>query len=426
MGICVLYRCGVLGLFAGVLVAQRAPIPRADELPGSPFAIRKTWVIGGAGSWDYLTLDPVAGQLFVTHQTKVQVVDIASGAVAGEVSGFGEAHAVALDPNGQTGYVSDGRSNKVFFFDRRTFQVTGFVEVPASPRALVFERATGMLVAFGALPVAPPPPRDAPKPSPSEAPTWWCTYPGNRWPPPPDYQSVVSIIDPEKKARIADVQVCGLLGAAEADGAGQAWFSISNFNSVGRLSIFGIVEMAHNRIPAELNGAHGSIAANGTLLLDFRARVGPHYRTFRLGNRCRDARAVAVDVVHQRLFAACANQVFTVVATDTGTPMTELTIGPGADAMAYDASRGLIFTANGGGYGSVTIIRQHLTDSYAVIQNLPTLQQARTMAVDPSSGLVYLVTSLYGADLRNPPANGIGTLKLNPVDGSFRVLVIGN
>jgi len=106
--------------------------------------------------------------------------------------------------------------------------------------------------------------------------------------------------------------------------------------------------------------------------------------------------------------------------------MTELTIGPGADAMAYDASRGLIFTANGGGYGSVTIIRQHLTDSYAVIQNLPTLQQARTMAVDPSSGLVYLVTSLYGADLRNPPANGIGTLKLNPVGGSFRVLVIGN
>ncbi len=62
-------------------------------------------------------------------------------------------------------------------------------------------------------------------------------------------------------------------------------------------------------------------------------------------------------------------------------------------------ARGLIFTANGGGYGSVTIVRQHLTDSYSMIQNLPTLQQARTMAIDPSTGLVYLVTTLYGAKL---------------------------
>ena len=94
--------------------------------------------------------------------------------------------------------------------------------------------------------------------------------------------------------------------------------------------------------------------------------------------------------------------------------------------MGYDPSHGMIFTANGGGYGSVTIVRQHLTDSYAVIQNLPTMQQARTMAIDPSTGLAYLVTTLYGAKLDHPPVNGIGTLKLSPVDGSFQVLVIGN
>jgi DNA-binding beta-propeller fold protein YncE len=135
---------------------------------------------------------------------------------------------------------------------------------------------------------------------------------------------------------------------------------------------------------------------------------------------------VAVDARHWRLFAACANQKLKVLATDTGASIAGLTIGPGVDGMAYDPGRDLIFTANGGGYGSVTIVRQHLTDSYAVIQNLPTMQQARTMAVDPSTGLVYLVTTLYGANLRNPPVNGIGTLKLNPVDGSFQVLVIGD
>ena len=67
-----------------------------------------------------------------------------------------------------------------------------------------------------------------------------------------------------------------------------------------------------------------------------------------------------------------------------------------------------------------------VTDAYTVVQNLPTLQQARTMAVNPSNGDVYVVTTLYGANLANPPVNGLGTLKLNPVDGSFQVLVIGN
>jgi len=253
---------------------------------------------------------------------------------------------------------------------------------------------------------------------------------GNSWPPPPAYQSLVSIIDPDKQTRIADVRVCGVLRAAQADGDGQVYFAIGNFNAVGRLNASTILQLARDRGPAEMRRVSGSISGNGTLLLDFKMdktmSAGPHFRVFPLGRECQDARAVAVDAAHQRLFAACANQKLKVLTTDTGASIAGLTIGPGVGAMAYDAGLGLIFTANGGGYGSVTVVRQHLTDSYAVIQNLPTMQQARTMAIDSSTGLVFLVTTLYGANLKNPPMNGIGTLKLNPVDGSFQVLVIGN
>ena len=79
-------------------MAQMAPIPSSDELSGQPYAIQKSWVIGGVGEWDYLTLDPAARQLFITHQTRAQVVDVDSGTVAGEVTGFSDAHAVVLDP----------------------------------------------------------------------------------------------------------------------------------------------------------------------------------------------------------------------------------------------------------------------------------------------------------------------------------------
>ena len=87
--------------------------------------------------------------------------------------------------------------------------------------------------------------------------------------------------------------------------------------------------------------------------------------------------------------------------------------------------RGLIYSANGGGYGSLTIIQQDAnTDSYAVIQNLPTLARARTLAVDPSSGVVYLVTDLRGVDLTK--MGGIGTLHFDPIQGSFQVIVVGH
>ena len=429
---------GVVWVLAGAgLAAQVAPIPSADELPGQPFVIKKKWVIGGAGNWDYLTMDASARQLFIAHQTQVQVVDVDSGKVAGEVSGFSEAHSVALDPDGQWGYVSDGRANLIQVFDRRTFEVVAKISLGASPRALAFEPKTGLLFAFGSLPAPPATQQSHRQPvHPSHRPPVDrseidpCSAYADSWPPPTPYESLISIIDPDKRTKVADVQVCGILGAAQADGDGQVYFTIVNFNEVGRLNAQAIQDLAQHHAPADLRSLNGSVSAGGTLLLDFKMATttgaGTMFRTFRLGQECQDARAVAVDAANARIFAGCANQKLKVIAADTGGSVAALTIGPGVDAMAYDAARGLIFTANGGGYGSVTVVRQHLTDSYAVIQNLPTLQQARTIAVDPSTGLVYLVTTLYGADLKDPPKNGIGTLKLNPVDGMFQVLVVGN
>ncbi len=410
------------------LAAQVAPIPSASELPGSPFAIRKTWMIGGKGNWDYLTIDPITRQLFVTHQTTVQVVDLDSGTVAGEVTGFGEAHAVVVDPNGQVGYVSDGRANVIRVFDRRTFQVTATIPVASSPRALVFEPQTGLLIAFGSLPTPPPPPKNAPPPPAGRGDP--CSLYDHGSSPPAAYQSLVSIVDPGKQATVADVQVCGILGAAQADGKGQVYFTIGNFNEVGRLNASSILELARQHSPADLRRRSGSMSADGTLLLDFKTwtamGAGSDFKVFPVGRDCQNPRGVAVDAARARIFVSCPNQSLKVIASDTGNSIAALTIGPGVDAMAYDASRGLIFTANGGGYGSLTIVRQHLNDSYSVIQNLPTMEQARTIAVDPSTGLAYLVTTLYGAKLEHPPVSGIGTLKMGPVDGSFRVLVVGN
>jgi hypothetical protein len=139
-------------LGCAALPAQQPPA--ATELPGSPFAIRKTWIIGGVGNWDYMTMDPAAQRLYIAHGAQVQVVDVETGQVAGVISGLREAHAIALDDTGQFGYVSDGPAGQVKVFDRRTLALVATILTGPAPRALVYEPQNRLLFAVCANPSA--------------------------------------------------------------------------------------------------------------------------------------------------------------------------------------------------------------------------------------------------------------------------------
>jgi DNA-binding beta-propeller fold protein YncE len=256
------------------------------------------------------------------------------------------------------------------------------------------------------------------------------TNPGERMP-----ESVISVIDPHKQRELVDIRVCGLLGSAATDGTGGLYVTFTSRNIVARLDAVALAQMlaAPDTEPKTIEVAGKPYVYEVVTELDWRAQtrtsapsgdVMPELRTIGLSN-CSGPRGLAIDSRENRLFVGCDRKL-AVLDSGSGASIASFDIGPGTDSIAYDAARGLIFTANGGGYGSVTIARQHLTDSYSVIQNLSTMEQARTMAIDRSTGMVYLVTTLYGANLSNPPMNGIGKLQLSPVNGSFQVLVIGN
>lgn len=412
------FACAIIPLAS----AQEAPIPMAGELPGRPFAIQKKWMIGGPGGWGYLTLDTAARQLFIAHGPQVQVVDVESGTVSGTVQGFLDANQVVLDDSGGFGYVSDATASAVKIFDRGTFQVVATIPVANPPRALVLDPSSGLLLAicagptlseeFGELPRKPGIARQYPR--------------GNQRPP---TLSTLSVIDPQTRTLLANVFLPGKLGFAKADGSGRIYISVEDENRVERIDLQAMsteLTKLRNAAAADKKAPpqEGPLKVDWTGALDKRPPADVQPFNIRLDG-CEEPRGIALDDHNNRLFVACSNQQMIVADTQLGRTITALTIGPGADAIAYDPSRGLIFTANGGGYGSLSVIRQHVTDDYAVIQNLPTLARARTMAVDASTGDVYLVTNLYGAKLGNPPANGIGTLKSEAVDGSFQVLVIG-
>jgi len=116
-----------------------------------------------------------------------------------------------------------------------------------------------------------------------------------------------------------------------------------------------------------------------------------------LSAQCNPPRALAADGAHLRLFVACDDAKLLVTDAQTGQLIESLPTGPGADDVGYDPNQRLIFAANGGDAGSLTIIHQDNTDSYHVVQNLPTSHRARTLAVDETSGWVYLVTHFWAS-----------------------------
>jgi YVTN family beta-propeller protein len=402
-----------------------AQTPQATELPGKPFFIKKTWMIGGEGNWDYLTIDPVALQLYIAHGPVVQVVDLNAGKVTGEVLGMHDAHGIALDGDGQYGYVSDGPSNDVKVFNRETLEVVASIPTGKNPRAIVFEPTSRLVFV-----ICPATAEESRIPRRATA--------GQRAPISADplVKSTVTIIDADTQKGLADLMLPGKLGFAQTDGKGTVYVNITDRNQIASFSAQGIESRLRTLAGVlPLDAAKGDApksegAVAPTLTIDWSDGVSENQpiprqlHTFRLGSDCPSPKGLAVDGVNQRLFTACDNMKLEVLNASNGQMMASLPIGAGTDAVGYDANRGLIYASNGGGVGSLTVIRQHLTDSYAVIQELPTRARARTLAVNPASGEVYLVTNVTGLDLTHN--GGIGGLKEASVSGSFQVLVVGN
>src|SRR5690349_24926643 len=108
-----MYLSLVLGV-CGVASGQLTPVPPAPTgTPYHPFFITKTWVVGGVGNWDTMTMDAQAHQLLIAHGPSVQVIDVESGSVVGLVRGLREARSIVLDAEGTYGYVSDGPADLV-------------------------------------------------------------------------------------------------------------------------------------------------------------------------------------------------------------------------------------------------------------------------------------------------------------------------
>ena len=112
------------------------------------YSVITKWTIGGEGGWDYLLADPAAHLLYVTHGTRVEVLDTRTGKPVGAITNLKGTHGVALDTNGIYGYISEGAGNNVVVFDRKTFATIKSIAAGTNPDGIVFEPVTKTVWAF--------------------------------------------------------------------------------------------------------------------------------------------------------------------------------------------------------------------------------------------------------------------------------------
>jgi YVTN family beta-propeller protein len=117
-------------------------------LAQSSFSVQNRWKIGGEGGWDYLIADSAAQRLYITHGSRVEVLDSSTGKSIGAITGLKGIHGVALEETGKYGYVSDGGANAVIVFDRQSLQVVTSIPAGTGPDGITFEPVTKTVWAF--------------------------------------------------------------------------------------------------------------------------------------------------------------------------------------------------------------------------------------------------------------------------------------
>jgi hypothetical protein len=102
--------------------------------------VAKTLPIGGQGSWDYLTVDPATHRLFVPRSTHTMIIDADSGKTLGDIPGQKTAHGVAIVPEVNRGFITDGGGDgAIVIFDLKTYATLGKLAAQPDADGIIYD-----------------------------------------------------------------------------------------------------------------------------------------------------------------------------------------------------------------------------------------------------------------------------------------------
>ncbi len=121
----------------------------------APYQLITEIPIGGEGGWDILNIDAAARRLYLSHATKVVVVDLEKNAIVGEITDTPGVHAFVPVPELQRGFSSNGKENKSSVVDLKTLKTISKIETGENPDAIAMTRSEAKFT-FSITPANPP------------------------------------------------------------------------------------------------------------------------------------------------------------------------------------------------------------------------------------------------------------------------------
>jgi YVTN family beta-propeller protein len=188
----------------------------------------------------------------------------------------------------------------------------------------------------------------------------------------------LSVIDPASGTVVSTITLDGKPETAVSDEAGKIYINIEDKNKIT------VVDINANKVIDNWSIAPGD---------------GPT--------------GLAIDKQSMRLFAGC-DKLLIVIDAANGHIIDKLTIGDGCDGVGFDSNLKYVFASCG--EGKLSVIQELSASSFKVIDNVPTVRSARTLAVDENTHEIFLpaADTEKGASGERPKA----------IPGTFRVLVV--
>jgi YVTN family beta-propeller protein len=298
-------------LFAAFFLILAAP---SVALAQGPYHLITQWKIGGQGGWDYITADAPAHRLYVTHATRVEVIDSGSGKAIGAITGLQGTHGVALDPAGKYGYISDGRANAVVVFDRKTLKTVTSIPAGTNPDGIAYEPVTKTVWAFNGR------------------------------------SNNATVIDTKTQKAVATIPLPGRPEFPVADGKGNVYDNIEDKGEIVRL------DAAAKKVTAEwplgcdspsglainLAAHHLFAVCDGKKMAVVDAQTGKVLGTPEIGE---GPDAAAFDPKNKLAFSSNGDGTLTVIdaAKSTFPVVQNVTTQRGARTMTFDSTNGRIY-----------------------------------------------------------------------------------
>lgn len=120
----------------------------AGAEPPAGYHLIKTVPVAGEGGWDYVSVDEAGRRVYVSHGTRVEVLDADTLEHKGTIPDTAGVHGIAVAPEMGCGFTSNGRSATVTIFDLKTLKKIADVKTGKNPDSILYDPATKRVFAF--------------------------------------------------------------------------------------------------------------------------------------------------------------------------------------------------------------------------------------------------------------------------------------